>query len=249
MKISIIIPCKNEAGVVEHLLEALTRQSRVADEIIVVDSHSTDTTVERSQQYANKLPLTIIKADKPGAAHARNAGAAVATGDMLIFMDADLIPDAEFLADFEAQVTKHLFAAGSFTQQMKSKKMTIRLGASFMVGYMRLMAHTPWPIGFSCLYATRQAFQTINGFDPELFIMEDYDFVLKAKRAGYKIGIIKTNCQSSDRRYREQDFKQGLRGIYGELYRYTHGLRITKPIYRYDMGGGTTTDTEKDSTS
>src|SRR5687767_2237391 len=39
MKLSVIIPCKNEEGTVEHLLDSLARQSRPADEIIIVNSH------------------------------------------------------------------------------------------------------------------------------------------------------------------------------------------------------------------
>ena len=114
---------------------------------------------------------------------------------------------------------------------MNSDNLAIRAGAHFMSGYMRLMQYTPWPIGFGCLYITKEAFNAVHGFDESLYIMEDYDIMLKAKRAGYKIGIIKMGCLASDRRYRNNSLRQIFRGIYGELYRYTHGLHITKPIY------------------
>ena len=105
-----------------------------------------------------------------------------------------------------------------------------------MNAYARLMQHTPWPIGFGCLYATREVFDAVNGFVTSLYIMEDYDLMLKAKRAKYRTGIIKITYSTSDRRY-QNDSLQVYKGIYGELYRYTHGLRVTKRIYEYEMGG------------
>ena len=106
-----------------------------------------------------------------------------------------------------------------------------------MNAYVRLMQHTPWSIGFGCLYVTREVFDSVNGFDTSLFIMEDYDLILKAKRAKYKNGVIKIAYLTSDRRYQNNSLRQALKGIYGELYRYTHGLRVTKRIYEYEMGG------------
>jgi hypothetical protein len=91
--------------------------------------------------------------------------------------------------------------AGGFSQRMPSKSLGIRLGARAMNGYARLMQHTPWPIAFSVIFCDRTVFDQINGFDPEIFIMEDYDFVYRSKKAGFKIGIITVPFYSSDRRF------------------------------------------------
>lgn len=236
MKISIIIPCKNESGVVENLLDSLVRQTRPADEVIVVDSNCTDDTIDRAKKYAKKLPLKTTATTQKGPAHARNHGAGKATGDMIIFADADLIFPEYFLHEFEKQINKKHLQAGSFIQRMRSNKFGIRAGACLMNAYARLMQYTPWPIGFGCLYVTREVFDAVNGFDTSLYIMEDYDLILKAKRAKYRTGIINITYSTSDRRY-QNDSLQVFKGIYGELYRYTHGLRVTKPIYKYEMGG------------
>ena len=167
----------------------------------------------------------------------KNRGASKATGDMLIFADADLILPEYFLQKFEEQINKKHLQVGSFLQRMQSNKFGIRAGAYLMNAYARLMQHTPWPIGFGCLYVTREVFDSVNGFDTSLFIMEDYDLILKAKRAKYKNGVIKIAYLTSDRRYQNNSLRQALKGIYGELYRYTHGLRVTKRIYEYEMGG------------
>lgn len=238
MKISVIIPCKNEAGVVDKLLKSLVAQTRGADQIVVVNSHSTDDTVAHARRFADELPLITVDAREKGVAHARNDGAAAASGDMFVFIDADATLPPSFLADFEQTVTRKQFEVGGFTQKMNSKKLSIRVGAHLMNGYLRLMSHTPWPIAFSCLFATRQAFAKLRGFDPEIYIMEDYDLALRARRAGFRVGVVSSPFIGSDRRFIENP-SQAWRSLYGEWYRYTHGLRVTRPIYDYAMGGKT----------
>jgi len=237
MKLSVIIPCKNEVGVVDALLTSLEVQTRTIDELIVVDSHSTDGTAKHVRKLGKQLPLKIVKAIKKGVAEARNIGGRESTGDVLLFLDADARLENDFIERFLYEYTKRKLAVGGFTQRMPSSRKGIEVGAHFMNGYARLMQHTPWPIAFSCLFADRSAFDELSGFDPELFIMEDYDFVYRAKKAGFRTGIIQVPYIASDRRYSSPDQPPIWRGIYAELYRYTHGMRITKPLFDYQMGG------------
>ncbi|MGB4957245.1 MAG: glycosyltransferase [Candidatus Saccharimonas sp.] len=240
MKISVIIPCKNEAAIVSRLLKSLSLQTLPANEVIVVDSHSTDGTAKVAMSFKNTLPLHVIAAQEKGVANARNSGGSDASGDMLVFVDADTVLPPGFIADAAAMIQSGV-QVGGFTMRMESNKFTIRAGARFMNGYLRLMAKTPWPIAFTCLFSTKEAFVKLGGFDPSLFIMEDYDYILRAKRAGYKVGVCTTPFSASDRRFKDDPFGSAWKGAYGELYRYTHGLRITKPLFRYDMGGNVKT--------
>lgn len=237
MKLSVIIPCKNEAGVVDALLKSLETQTRPADEIVIVDSHSTDGTAKHVQKIGKNLPLKIVRAVKKGVAEARNIGGAESSGDTLLFLDADCTLDSDFLERFLHEKARRKLATGGFTQRMPSKNKGIEVGARFMNGYARTMQHTPWPIAYSCLFADRAAFTELNGFDPEIFIMEDYDFIYRAKKAGFRIGILSVPFISSDRRFIGSDRPPMWRGAYAELYRYTHGMRITKPLFDYQMGG------------
>ena len=237
MKISIVIPCKNEAGIVNRLLESLTKQTLAANEIIVVDSDSTDDTVEQVASFVGRLPVRVTTASQKGVAHARNAGGREASGDIIIFADADTVLPQNFVADAVTMIQSGA-EVGGFTMRMESNKFTIRAGARFMNGYLRLMAKTPWPIAFTCLFSTKEAFVKLRGFDPSLFIMEDYDLIYRIKKYGKRVGIISTQpFIGSDRRFTSERPHSIWRGVYAELYRYTHGMRVDKQLFRYDMGG------------
>lgn len=241
MKLSVIIPCKNEAGTIEHLLNSLLEQSRPADEIIIVNSHSTDATVASVESFQKALPIRIVTANKKGVTHARNEGAAVATGELFMFIDADVALPPHCIETMLHAIKKRHLTVGGFSQRMRANAWGLRLGSRFMNGYVRLMSLTPWPIFFSCFFATKELHQKINGFDPELWIMEDYDYAYRARKNGAKFGIVRgTFFSASPRRFEEGEGHSIGRAIYAEAYRYTHGLRITKPLFTYEMGGKNT---------
>jgi glycosyltransferase involved in cell wall biosynthesis len=238
MKLSVIIPCKNEVGTLETLLDSLASQTSPVDEVIVVDSHSTDGTAEVAKRYIGKLPLQVITAKEKGATAARNEGAERASGELLLFIDADVrLPD-DLIEKTHKQIEKRNLKVGGYAQHMDTTSRGLRTGSRLMNGYVRTMSFTPWPIFFSCFFVTKQLHEKINGFDPELWIMEDYDYAYRARKSGAKFGLIKgTYFIASARRFEEGESHSILRAIYAEAYRYTHGMRLTKPLYTYDMGG------------
>lgn len=95
MLFSIIIPTYNERQYIGPCLQSILNQSfpRSQFEIIVADSHSSDGTAEIAARLADKV-LTI---PRKGIAHARNAGAKEAAGDLLVFVDADVTLHPDFL--------------------------------------------------------------------------------------------------------------------------------------------------------
>lgn len=94
MKISIIIPTRNSAQTLGRVLEAIQSSNRKPDEIIVVDDYSQDNTVEIAKRFFVKvLPLN----DHFGAGYARNFGARKSVGDILVFIDSDVVPRVNYL--------------------------------------------------------------------------------------------------------------------------------------------------------
>jgi glycosyltransferase involved in cell wall biosynthesis len=237
MKLSVIIPCKNEAGTLERLLNSLVEQSVSADEVIVVDSHSSDNTAKIAERYQNTLPIRVVAATERGVTAARNQGAAIATGRLLLFIDADVQLPIHFIAALQASIKKRRLEVGGFAQRMDAHSFGLRFGAHLMNGYVRTMSLTPWPIFFSCFFISKQLHKRIGGFDPSLWIMEDYDYAYRARKAGGKFGIVSgTHFIASARRFEQGEGHSILRAIYAEVYRYTHGMKITKPLFNYSMG-------------
>jgi glycosyltransferase involved in cell wall biosynthesis len=105
---SVLIPARNEADTLPHLLAALDRQTLRPLEVIVVDDHSSDGTAASALQAAGGLPLRVIQppplpdgwCGKPWALH---HGVLASRGDLLVFLDADTEPGPEFLERLLAQ--------------------------------------------------------------------------------------------------------------------------------------------------
>ena len=93
--ISVVIPTYNEEKNIERCLKAFEEQTipRQDFEIIVVDGQSRDRTVEIAEKYADRVIQQISK----GVGGARNDGARIADGDIIVTTDADCIPYAEWL--------------------------------------------------------------------------------------------------------------------------------------------------------
>ena len=92
-KITVIIPVKNEAEKVERCLEAVFNQTIKPFEIIVVDGHSMDNTVEN----AKKFPVKVVYEDYDTVGGARQVGVKNAEGKIVAFTDADCIPERNLL--------------------------------------------------------------------------------------------------------------------------------------------------------
>ena len=91
MKASIVIRSHNEAPRLKLVLRSLEQQVGLG-EVVVVDDGSTDTTPDVLAQASRRLPLTIIRHQEPqGRSATSNAGAAAASGDIVIFLDGDML--------------------------------------------------------------------------------------------------------------------------------------------------------------
>ena len=101
MKLSIIIPCLNEAELLPALLSRIKITSTTNYEIIVVDANSTDKTADIALEH-NAL---LIQSSIARRSIQMDMGAKVATGDVLFFIHADSIPPQNFLEDIKTAFT------------------------------------------------------------------------------------------------------------------------------------------------
>ena len=99
--VSVIIPTFNRSWVLQHCLDALTRQTLPANEfeVVVVDDGSTDDTPEVVERYRARLDLRYLSLPHLGAPSARNAGIRESRGALLVFIDSDSLATPEFLSE------------------------------------------------------------------------------------------------------------------------------------------------------
>ena len=106
--VSVLIPARNEAATLPHLLAALTRQELRALEVIVIDDHSSDRTASIAREAADGLPLRVIQPPPLpqgwcGKTWALHHGVLASTGEVLVFLDADTEPEPSFLESLVQQ--------------------------------------------------------------------------------------------------------------------------------------------------
>jgi rSAM/selenodomain-associated transferase 2 len=191
-KISIIIPVFNEAEIIENtLLTLITNQDL---EIIVVDGGSSDRTVELAQN----LQVRVIIADTPGRANQMNLGAAIATGDILLFLHADTL-----LPENSPEIVRQILlgtdvVAGAFGLKIDGSQPSLRV-VETMVNWRSRSCSLPY--GDQAIFLKKDTFQAMDGFS-NLPIMEDFELIQRLKRVG-KIQIASVAVITSSRRWQK----------------------------------------------
>ena len=105
MRISVVIPCRDAADYIASTLDSVLNQTRPADEVIVVDDGSSDGSAEIAAGFGPQI--RVLHAGGEGASAARLAGLGEATGDALMFLDADDLIAPDTLASLAAVLADH----------------------------------------------------------------------------------------------------------------------------------------------
>ncbi|MDX2214083.1 MAG: TIGR04283 family arsenosugar biosynthesis glycosyltransferase [Oculatellaceae cyanobacterium bins.114] len=187
--ISVIIPVLNEADKIAKTLLFLKSVSTV--EAIVVDGGSGDDTVAVAQTYG----VTVLQTS-PGRAHQMNAGAARATGTVLLFLHADSQLPHNFVEQVHRTLAQPNVIAGAFDLVIDSPAFSLRLVEWGVKWRSRLLQ---LPYGDQAIFLKADTFRRVGGFT-ELPIMEDFDFVKRLQKLG-RVAIAPASVITSARRW------------------------------------------------
>jgi rSAM/selenodomain-associated transferase 2 len=197
LKISIIIPTYNKAQNIGKLIEIIKKNLNNSEiEIIISDSpNSTDETYN----IAKKLDLIALKSPQKGRAAQMNFGAKNASGDVLYFVHADTQLHPDFVNDINESI-KSGFELGCYRYIFDSKKLLLKIN-SFFTRFDKIWCRG----GDQTLFITRKAFDELGEFRDDYLIMEDYEFIIRAKKR-FKFRIIPKNVIVSARKYEKNSY-------------------------------------------
>ena len=187
MHLSIIIPAFNEERLIMHCLDsvaeslAANQKPGFTAEVIVVDNNSTDKTAELATQAGAKVVFEPINQ----IGRARNCGATVATGEWLLFVDADSLLNPGMVADILNMIESGQYVGCGSVMHMPDLpwwgKAAIQLWTIFSVVFH-------WASG-ALVVCRADAFREVGGFNQELFAGDEIDLSLLLKKWGRKHGL------------------------------------------------------------
>lgn len=230
--LSIIIPCLNEADGIADLLAALAPLRARGAEVVVVDGGSGDGTLERTAAHAD-----VVIAAPRGRASQMNAGAARATGEILLFLHADTrLPEAADALIVDG-LTRRRRGWGRFDVTITGRHPLLRLIGCMMNVRSRL---TGIATGDQGIFVTRSLFTAAGGY-PEIALMEDIALCKRLKHFGPPL-CIRHRLTTSGRRWERHGVLRTILLMWRLRLAYWLGADPGKLAMRYGFPSGLRSD-------
>jgi len=232
-RVSVIIPTLNEVPVLGRLLAALAAQTHPPAEVIIADAGSTDGTGD----LALAAGATVVVGPRAGPGAGRNDGARVATGDVLVFLDADTEPDPDFLSAALVEMDRRDLAVATCPMVGLSTNALNRAMADMANNYMLILETlSPRAPGW-CILIRREVHDAIGGFDESARMAEDHDYVQRASAQG-RFGVLRdVRIAVSMRRIEEEGFLQlAVKYAWCEAHAFA-GRPVHHTPFEYRLGG------------
>jgi glycosyltransferase involved in cell wall biosynthesis len=216
MTISVVIPCHNNGAHLAETLTSVRAQTRTPLEVIVVDDASTDDSAAVIAGFEEVRRLGLIR--NSGASLARNTGLWAARGEMVAWLDGDDIWEPDHLATVAGLLEKHPEAGLAFS-------LTRGFGISEKVWESLLPQLEPvdafWPswrqtvAQMSTCIMWRERIAALQGFDPAIRAVEDFEFFLRLAR---KHPFVCTHAVTA--RYRKHSASESRQVVLARMQEY-----------------------------
>lgn len=218
MKVTVAIPCYNGSKYIGAVIESLLRQRHPANEVLVVDDGSTDESAKIIERYSVRL---LQHDSNRGLASARNTAIGAATGDIIVFIDADAVADAGLLAVLlSGYSAPEIGGVGG-----QGIEVSIRSPADRWRRKHASQSHGEKPRDVEFLWGLCMSFRVdvlreIDGFDPTFRTnAEDMDVSLRLRKAGYRLRYLPDARVYHQRTDNEASLKRAMAAWYGAAYR------------------------------
>lgn len=227
--LAVVIPTLNEAERLPLLLGLLAEQTHPPDAVIVADAGSTDAT----RELAAAAGALVVDGGKP--ARGRNAGAAAAATDLVLFLDADDEPQPDWIELALAEFAERSLAVAAGQVEPLERSAANILACEVVNLYLQLVQYvSPHAPGF-CILVRRDVHERIGGFDETVVLAEDHDYVQRAAQVG-KFRVLRSAPMRTSMRRIDKEGLVGLafKYLYSEAFVLT-GHPIREIPFEYEF--------------
>jgi glycosyltransferase involved in cell wall biosynthesis len=187
MKISIVVPAFNEEKLLGQSLAAIHSSASVFTdrgwdwEVVVCDNNSTDRTAE----IARNAGATVIFEPINQISRARNAGAAAASGEWIVFIDADSFPSARLFEKLAERIDSGRVIGGGCLMRMDEWRPLLAIAVNL---WNVISLLNSWAAG-AFVYCRADAFREVGGFSEQMYVSEEVDLSKRLKQLGRRRGL------------------------------------------------------------
>ncbi|MEI8351999.1 MAG: glycosyltransferase [bacterium] len=185
---SVILPAFNEGGHIGSCLDAIRANvsAPASVEILVIDNGSTDQTVAVARARGARV-IENTSGSRIHISDLRNIGARESTGEILVFLDADMLVPGDWLEKAGVYFKSGFTGALGFTSKVPDAVGWVgRIWGQRLYLKRRSVVDVDFLPGRN-IFVTRAAFEAAGGFDPAFLTGEDKDFTFRVRQAGYRV--------------------------------------------------------------
>lgn len=235
--LSIIIPALNEEKCLPILLADIKKQKTKNFEVILVDGESEDDTVKKAKMFLNSFPFSIYSCSKRDVSVQKNLGASHATGQYIVFLDADSRLPAGFTTNAAKEIAKYKHLVFLPHTYPLTKSPTDKLMFNIVNFFVDLSQNMGKPLpSVGSMIFERHFFTFLGGYRSGH--AEDHDIILRTKQYGVTGKYAKSvRVGYSLRRYEHEGTINVAMKNFISTIQMTFRGRIVRQLFEYEMGG------------